>query len=149
MKAINDNRAQFLLSLFIPGAGYFRTGRRGKGSAVLCMAGGILLSLFFSRSWITNLFLVFAYVMVVVPAALDGSRSSQEKSVSPVMETVPYILLMLFVTGLFGLPLLWQSTKFSRNVKILWTLVVVLLAALFLGGLIVAGPEIERMLTGP
>ncbi len=53
------------------------------------------------------------------------------------LDNRPAILALLFlVTGLFGIPLLWISDRFSRTEKIVWSIVVTLYTLLLIGATI-------------
>lgn len=50
------------------------------------------------------------------------------------LDNRPAILaLLFFVTGIFGLPLLWMSGSFSQTEKIVWSIVVTLYTLLLIG----------------
>ena len=119
-------------------------GQKGKGLVSLCMGSGILLSLLLSQSWVTTGLLGFAYAMVIIPSAFDVYRYANGQTQAGTSDSKLYIIMMLFLTGLFGLPLLWQGKTFSKNVKLLWTIIVILLAILFLSTIILMGPVIEK-----
>lgn len=50
------------------------------------------------------------------------------------LDNRPAILaLLFFVTGVFGIPLLWMSGSFSQTEKIAWSIVVALYTLLLIG----------------
>lgn len=49
------------------------------------------------------------------------------------------LVLLFFVTGILGLPLLWLSDSFSRTEKIVWSIVVTLYTLLLLGATLAIG----------
>ena len=51
--------------------------------------------------------------------------SKEEKKVKWYLKPIPVVLLLFFVLGPLGLPLLYKSPKFGKGVKIVLTLVVI------------------------
>ena len=58
------------------------------------------------------------------------------------LRPVPVVLLLFFVLGPFGLPLLYKSTQFSKTLKIILTIAVII----YTSYLIFASLEIGRQL---
>ncbi len=58
------------------------------------------------------------------------------------LRPIPVVLLLFFVLGPFGLPLVYKSPKFSRTVKIILTIAVIM----YTSYLIFASLEIARQL---
>ena len=128
-------------SLLIPGLGQLYNGERAKGLAVLCMDIGIGLGIALAlwgpprlRSAFTAILLGFIYLFVWIPAIIDAHQHASGAA-RPLLsgEKVWYVILMLLTIGPGALPLLWQSRRFSRIAKILWSSMVVLI---FLGGIL-------------
>ena len=141
-----------LLSLIAPGLGQLYNGERAKGAAVLCIAlftwFGIILAAFgpaAMRSRLTVIFLALAYVSAWIPAAIDAYQRASGTA-TPLLShlTAWYVILMLVTVGPMALPLLWQSRAFSRKAKIVWTVVVIGIALLFIVTIIAAGPTVEQ-----
>lgn len=142
------------LSLIVPGVGQWYNGERVKGAAILCMDAGIALGVWLAtsgptalRSWVTALLLGMVYVGVWIPAAIDAYQYAAGFA-KPLLsgETAWYVIVMLLSVGPGAIPLLWQSPRFSRRAKTLWTIAV---AAIFLGGIlctVVVGPTIDAWL---
>jgi hypothetical protein len=142
------------MSLLLPGLGQLVNGDRPKGLTVLCMAvataggaGVAALGPEALRSWLTLLLLTITYLFILVPSVLDAY---QEAAGAPAQllsgRRAWYVILMLLTIGPMSLPLLWQSPVFSRRGKIVWTIVVVLIALLFILSLVLTGPALERLL---
>ena len=68
--------------------------------------------------------------------------SKEEGKVKWYLNPISVVLLLFFVLGPFGLPLLYQSPKFSKTLKIMLTVVVIVYTSL----LIFASLEIGREL---
>ena len=84
--------------------------------------------------------------MIAVPAAIDAFRTASGRSPSFKGESIPYVIVMLLILGPFAIPLLWQSPKFSKLAKILWTLAVVLIAILAITALSLMTSSLEMFL---
>lgn len=67
---------------------------------------------------------------------------SQEKNIKWYLRPIGVVLLLFFVLGPFGLPLLYKSPKFSRKLKIVLTVVVIIYTTY----LIIVSLEIGRKL---
>ena len=68
--------------------------------------------------------------------------SKEEGKVKWYLNPISVVLLLFFVLGPFGLPLLYQRPKFSKTLKIMLTVVVIVYTSL----LIFASLEIGREL---
>ena len=53
-------------------------------------------------------------------------RSGKEENIKWYLRPMGVVLLLFFVLGPFGLPLLYKSPKFSRKLKIALTVVVII-----------------------
>jgi hypothetical protein len=116
----------------VPGVGHWVVGRRGKAAAFFAIDLGILCTVLFLRSPIALFLACVTYLMIMVPAVIE-TYTIPRGGESQFSESKPYIVLLLLVTGLTALPLLWQSRLFSKRVKILWSIVVPVLAILWFG----------------
>ena len=68
------------------------------------------------------------------PEPVLTSSSSATKSQSKWYYNIWFVLLMLFfVLGPFGLPLVWKNQKFSRWVKIALTIITIVYTLLLIG----------------
>ncbi len=67
---------------------------------------------------------------------------SQEENIKWYLRPIGVVLLLFFVLGPFGLPLLYKSPKFSRKLKIVLTVVVIIYTTY----LIIVSLEIGRKL---
>lgn len=117
-----------LYSFLVPGLGQIYLGDYAKGLTLICMAMGILISVFISHSWFVWLLMGLIYLTIVFPAAADAFQTARGTPRVFMGDSLPYVLLMLFMVGPFAIPLLWQSPKFSKGAKIFWTVLVILMA---------------------
>jgi hypothetical protein len=69
-------------------------------------------------------------------------RSGKEENIKWYLRPISVVLLLFFVLGPFGLPLLYKSSKFSRKLKIVLTVVVIIYTIY----LIIVSLEIGRKL---
>ena len=134
------------LSLVVLGAGQLYNGERAKGLAMLMMSVGIAVSCVAFRSPATLVFMGLIYLAVLIPASLDAYRVASGGA-SRFSGGAPwYVIGMLLAVGPFALPLLWTSPRFSRTAKIVWTLVVILVALVCIVMLAAVGPMIDQLL---
>ncbi len=122
----------------VPGAGHLAVGKRKKAVALFVVDFGIVCSVFFLKSIPGHLLACFSYLMAMIPAVIETYTLAQG-GMSQFSESKPYISALLLVTGFSALPLLWQSHVFSRRIKIVWSIVVPVLAILYFGFLGVYG----------
>ena len=140
-----------LLSLLVPGLGQLYLGERAKGWTLVCMTAGVMVSLAISHTWITCLLMGGIYLGVMIPAASDAFQTAQvtmheKKEKTWAGDTIPYVIVMLLMVGPFAIPLLWQSAKFSRTAKILWTIAVILIAFLAIAMLTFSASFLDQFL---
>ena len=62
----------------------------------------------------------------------EGTVSKEDRKVKWYLRPTSVILSLFFVLGPFGLPLLFKSPKFSRKVKILLTIAVIIYTSYFI-----------------
>jgi len=86
------------------------------------------------------------YLAVMIPAALDAFRTASGRPRTFTADTVPYVIAMLLMIGPFAIPLLWQSKKISKTAKILWTIIVILIAFLGIAILMFSASFLERFM---
>jgi hypothetical protein len=138
-------------SFLLPGLGQLLNGERAKGVAILCITAGIAFGVGMGaagpeafRSILTVVVLVFVYLFIWFPAIVDAYQRASGAATSLLSgERRWYVIFMLLAVGPMALPLLWQSGRFSKTAKIIWTAVVVLIALAGILLLIVVGPIIE------
>ncbi len=118
-----------ILSL-VPGAGHVYLGKRLKGAVLLVISVGIISSVFLTRSVVLLLLLVFPYLVIMIPAVVDAYCLARGGA-SRFSDSRGYIIVLLLTQGLWGLPVLWHSRAFSKRGKGIWTVVVLLLTAVF------------------
>ncbi|OQA40136.1 MAG: TM2 domain protein [Candidatus Omnitrophica bacterium ADurb.Bin314] len=116
------------LSLAAPGAGQLYLGEKAKGITFLCITAGLWSAIATGRSWLNLLFLGPICLFVMVPSSIDAYQSASGKPRTFTGDSVLYVIFMLLTVGPFAVPLLWRSPKFSKTLKVLWTVFVVLMA---------------------
>jgi len=97
-----------------------------------------------ARSVLTMLLLAIVYLFLLIPAVLDAYRAGQGRTAVIAGEKLWYVVMMLLAVGPLALPLLWQSQRFSRAAKLVWTGAVIIIALLAIYALVVVGPLVER-----
>ena len=75
-------------------------------------------------------------------AEASKMRSGKEENIKWYLRPIGLVLLLFFVLGPFGLPLLYKSPRFSRKLKIVLTVVVIIYTIY----LIIVSLEIGRKL---
>ena len=125
----------------LPGMGHLAVGKRGKAAALFVVDIGIVCSIILLRSAVGQLLTCFAYLMVMVPAVIETYMLSQGRA-SSFNDSKAYIMAMLLAGGFLALPLLWQSSVFSRRAKIAWSVVIPALAVLYFSFLGVYGIQL-------
>jgi TM2 domain-containing membrane protein YozV len=141
-----------ILSLLVPGLGQLYNGERAKGVAILCIDAGIGVGIGLSsvgpegfRSWLSVALLTLVYLGVWIPAGIDAYQYASGRKTSLLSgDNTWYIIFMLLMIGPAAIPLLWQSRRFSRVAKIVWTVIVILIALLGIFFVVVIGPTLER-----
>ena len=68
--------------------------------------------------------------------------SKEEGKVKWYLNPISVVLLLFFVLGPFGLPLLYQSPKFSKTLKIMLTVVVIVYTSLLIFASLEIGIEL-------
>ena len=97
------------------------------------------------RSVLTLAVLAVIYPFVCIPAVIDAWQAARGGG-TPLLSRHQrwYVILMLLTIGPMALPLLWQSPRFSRTAKLLWTAAVILIALLGILSVTLIGPAMER-----
>lgn len=137
-----------LYSIIFPGLGQLYLGERAKGLTLLCMGAGVGVSLIVSHTAINCFLMGGIYLAVMIPAALDAFQTASGRPRAFASDAVPYVIMMLLTVGVFAIPLLWQSTKFSKTAKILWAVAVIVIALLSIAVLTFMASSLEGIL-GP
>jgi polyferredoxin len=78
---------------------------------------------------------------------LHGRRSKmpeEEKKIKWYLRPISVVLLLFFVLGPFGLPLLYKSPKFSRTLKIILSVVVIAYTSYLIFASLEIGKELYR-----
>ena len=131
-----------------PGLGHWYVGKTRKAVALGFMDAGMLLAVTLFHSRLTYMLTAFVYLATMAPAMFEAWSTAKSGRAGFDMDSKPYVIAMLLVTGFNALPLLWQSRSFSRHAKIMWTIAVPTLAALFFVSLWVWRAHIEDFLKG-
>lgn len=121
--------------------------------AILFVTAGIIYGLVMAaagpeafRSIFTVAMLALIYLFIWIPATVDAyQRASGTPTTLLSGERAWYVILMLLTVGPMALPLLWQSPRFSKTAKIIWTIAIVLIALVGILLLVVFGPIIESI----
>lgn len=127
---MKNPRLALLYSAVVPGLGQIYLGERAKGWTLLCMDAGITVSLIVSHTAAACFLMGGIYLAVMIPAALDAFQTASGRPRAFAGDAIPYVIAMLLLVGPFAIPLLWQSLKFSKRAKIIWTIVVILITLL-------------------
>lgn len=110
------------------------------------MDAGVAVSLLLSHTAIACFVMGGIYFAVMIPAVMDAFQTASGRPRTFTADTVPYVIVMLLMVGPFAIPLLWQSRKFSTSWKIVWTLVVILIALLGIAILTFAASSLEQFM---
>lgn len=116
----------------VPGAGHIYLGRYWKAGALFVMDSGVVLALHAAKSVAAGSALfVFYYLLIGVPAVIECYHGAQNET-SPLDRSQHYIIVLMLVRGCWALPMLWHSRHFSKRSKIIWSIVIPLIAAAYL-----------------
>lgn len=110
---------------------------------MLCVTAGIAVAFLTSRSMVAFFLLGLIYLFIIVPAAVDAYQTASGKPRTFKSDSIPYVLIMLCIVGPFAIPLLWQSPRFPRAVKIILTTLVTLIMILGLLLINLVGPYLD------
>ncbi|MGH7871610.1 MAG: hypothetical protein ACREQO_05265 [Candidatus Binatia bacterium] len=132
MAATNNRFVALLLSVMIPGLGQFYSRDIKKGLIIF----GSCLSLGLLGYWVggfNRIAVALALLLLWVSGAVAAYQSAKTFGRgADFYYRKPYVVAMLLLIGPLALPLLWQSPKFSRRGRWLWTSIVVGAALLFI-----------------
>jgi hypothetical protein len=106
----------------------------------------VVASLFVSHTPIACFLMGGIYLAVMIPAALDAFQTASGRPRTFVADTAPYVIIMLILVGPFAIPLLWQSSKFSKTAKLGWTLGVILVTFFAIVLLMFAATFLDQIL---
>ena len=129
----------------VPGLGHLYAGKMGKAAAFLLISAGLLAGAYLARGSEKGLLLLVPYLLVMVPAAFESYCLASGKS-GGLTESKSYIVALLLTNGLSVLPLLWQSSLFTKKSKVIWSVVVPALAVLYLGFIFVYGRTVLNLI---
>jgi TM2 domain-containing membrane protein YozV len=137
----------FFYSVAVPGLGQLYLGERAKGWTLLSMSAGIAVSLMITHTAIAWILMGGIYLAVMIPAALDAFQAASGRPRAFKGDSRLYVVVMLLMVGPFAIPLLWQSGRFSKTAKIVWTLAVVLIALLAVVTLTFVASSLDQFMT--
>jgi len=143
---MKNPRLALLYSLLLPGLGQLYLGERAKGWTFVCMDIGVAVSLIVSHTWIFCFLMGGIYLAIMIPAALDAFQAASGRPRTFSDDTLPYVIAMLLMVGPFAIPLLWQSSKFSKGAKIFWTGAVILIALLTITILMLSASFLDQLM---
>ncbi len=132
------------LSLMLPGLGQLYLGRRTEAIGPLCVVVAAAVASHIFNSVSTTIMMEVIYGATALPSARDAFRAAKGLDVRASTQAVGYVIPMLFMAGPLALPLLWQTPQLSQRAKIIWTMVVVVIAVVCIFLLAAVGPMIER-----
>jgi len=72
--------------------------------------------------------------------------SQEDEKVKWYLRPISVIMLLFFVLGPFGLPLLYRSPKFSKTLKIILTVAVIFYTLYLIFALLEIGRELYKMM---
>ena len=142
-----------LLSVALPGLGHLYLGDRRRALAMLAVSVSMWLAAVFMVVWagfdtascIASLGV--PYALIVLPAARDAwQHAGGLRPDATVVDSRAYVLTMLACIGPLGLPLLWESRKFGRPAKAVWTVLVMGVVAGAVWLLAAVGPQVTALL---
>jgi len=136
----------FLFSFLVPGTGQLYIGERAKGWTLLCMDAGVAVSLILSHTGMAWFMTGGIYLAIMIPAAFDAFQTASGRPRIFSGETRFYVIMMLFMVGPFALPLLWQSVRFSKKAKLLWTLAVILIGLLAIATMMFSASFLDQFM---
>src|SRR3989304_3426680 len=107
------------LSVFVPGLGQLYNKETRKGLVIIgsCLGLGLLI---YSQSGLNRITFAVALLLVWISAIAEAYKSAQASGQPPeFFYRKTYVVSLLLLVGPFALPLLWQSSHFSRTAR--WT----------------------------
>ena len=136
----------FFLTLLFPGLGHWYVGNNFSALAYAIITTGLWISYYSAHSLLARTAVLFIVPFFVLPAARDAVAVARGKKRSVTgEESRIYVVWMLCCVGPFAIPLLWQNKKFSLPVKIIWTVAVVSIVAMFLLAIAVLGKSYDQI----
>lgn len=139
------NRLLVMCFSIVPGGGHLYLGELKKAATLFFVFLLITTTFFTAPSLLVKVLMGFVYLALVIPSMVEAyvwAKGASDKSVF----SKSYIIFMLFTTGMSAFPLLWTSDEFSKRAKIIWSVVVILLACFFFAFLASYWAELEALL---
>ncbi|MCF7916731.1 MAG: hypothetical protein K9L61_03045 [Candidatus Omnitrophica bacterium] len=134
-----------VLSL-MPGLSHLYLGQIKKALVLFVIDLGLGLILVFSQSYLMKLIMINIYLFTFIPACIETYSYSKGNKSRISTDSRWYVTILLITTGFNALPLLWQSNKLTKRYKIIWTVLVPILAAAFVFILIRYWDNLEAFL---
>lgn len=135
-----------LILSIVPGLPHLYLRRIKKAVSLLVIDAGLILALFLSDSYLIKIIIANIYLFTFLPALLESYSIARDKKSRINTDSKWYVVILLLTTGFNALPLLWQNRAFSKKFKIIWTIIVPLLALLFAIGLFMYWNTLESLL---
>jgi len=132
MPASSTPRVALLCSVLLPGLGQVYNLESKKGLIIFACAVGLgVLGSWFSG--FNQFAMLLALVLLWLSAATDAYQMAKNAGQpAEFYYRKTFVVTMLLLVGPLALPLLWESTNFSRTGRWLWTIIVVSVALLFI-----------------
>jgi hypothetical protein len=135
-----------LLLSMIPGFSHLYLGQIKKALVLFVIDLGLGLTFVFSQSYLMKLIMINIYLFTFIPACLETYSYSKGKKSRISTDSKWYVTVLLITTGFNALPLLWQNSKLTKRFKIIWTILVPMLAVVFVVILIRHWDNLEAFL---
>lgn len=145
MNKIKKPAVAVILSL-IPGLSHLYLGQVRKGLVLFVIDIGLGLTLIFSQSYLMKLIMINIYLFTFIPACFETYSYAKGKKSRISTDSRWYVTVLLITTGFNALPLLWQSSRLTKRFKIIWTILVPVLATTFVFILVKYWDNIEAFL---
>ena len=132
MPTRSNPRMALLCAVLLAGLGQIYNRENTKGLIIFASAVSLgVLGAWFSG--FNRFAMLLALVLLWVSAATDAYQMAKNAGQPPEFYyRKAFVVAMLLLVGPLALPLLWESTKFSRTARWLWTILVVSVALLFI-----------------
>lgn len=140
------NKKLIIILAVLPGAAHAYLGNIKKTLVLFVIDAGIIVGLLFSKSYIMKVVVVNIYLFTPIPAAMETYQQAKKKKSRINTDSRWYVIILLLTTGFNALPLLWASKEFSHASKIIWSILVPLLAIAFFYVLIAYWQELDIFL---
>ncbi|MGH7823717.1 MAG: hypothetical protein ACREQ7_00840 [Candidatus Binatia bacterium] len=120
------------LSTIVPGSGQIYNGEAKKGLVIFgsCLSLGLLS---YAISGLNRISVALALIVLWTSAVIEAyKRAKASDQAVDFYYRKPYVVAMLLLVGPLALPLLWQSSHFSRTARWTWTAIVLAVVFMFI-----------------